>query len=329
SDPLSSILCLRSSSCYSFLRGSSLLPLTKRRTEKFVQLISEQNSVISERELSRKAQVLGESFEVESGDAPREEQQQGEYRIPPGVEPLTDFAEKVDRITFKKKADRARHVVALALLLVNDAVNRQIDDPPAAFVGAVVHISVLDVEEDVLVEKPDLAQAGRADQQADAVERFGFGHLAAREVAGAWLEPVAEEVDDVAPQPRLIKDRILNHPSFAQEGARPRDANVRMRFGIGDHLLDEAGVGEHSVRVEDQHVGGALREGIFDAAVVAPCVTQVAARLDGGHLRELFAQHLLGAVFRAVVHHYHLAPRIGQSAQRLQTSPGDLAAVVR
>src|SRR5262245_19170734 len=176
----SSILDLRSSSCSSFLRGSVSLPLSERQTERFVQLITEQNPVVSERELSGKSQVLGEAFEAESGDASCQQQQKGENRIPPGVEPLADFVKKVDRITFKQKAHPASHFQAFWTPLVNDAVYRQIDDTPAAFVGAVVHIGVLDVSEDVLVEEADLSQAIRADQQADAVERFGFGHLIAR-----------------------------------------------------------------------------------------------------------------------------------------------------
>src|SRR5262249_60235398 len=97
-----------------------------------------------------------------------------------------------------------------------------------------VHIGVLDVEENVLVEKPDLAKAGRADQQADAVERLGFGHLVPRELAGARFESVTEEVDDVAPQSRRVKDRVLDYSGFAQENARSRNANVRMARGIGD-----------------------------------------------------------------------------------------------
>src|SRR5215510_8553465 len=108
----SSIPDPRSSSCSSFLRGSVLSPLSERRTERLVQLITEQNPVVSERELSGKSQVLGEPFEAESGDASCQQQQKGENRISPGVEPLADLVKKVDRITFKQKAHPAGHFQA-------------------------------------------------------------------------------------------------------------------------------------------------------------------------------------------------------------------------
>src|SRR4029434_2397908 len=123
---------------------------------------------------------------------------QRDPRITPRIQPPADLMQEIDDIALQQKRDLPRHVITLALLQMNHAVDWKISHMPALLSCSIVEFDILHIHENVLVEEADLTQAFRFQHDTNTVENLRLDYVGSRELTEPGSDRVANPVTQCA-----------------------------------------------------------------------------------------------------------------------------------